>query len=221
MSAFEDSLEKVQSLINSLTWKKIAMFSVLTIIIGFSVAIFENRNAVYNFVSPLWVRDDIPSSKRTLSKNTMDHIDAIVRKSDLVVAIQVTLVDFQRNTRTVTYTSIDDPGLRGVYAEFEKSRVPVEVPLFTADIINNKRVVDLVNGEFICNPYKETIAATLVPESTKYIVTLCANSVPPYYGRFSGILGVYLKREPTKIEIEQIRNVSTTLGLVIFNNDLR
>jgi len=221
MAVFDESLEKVQTLINSLTWKKIAMFSVLTTIIGFSIAIFENRNAVYNFVSPIWIEKDVPSTSKTISKGSIDQIDAVVNKSDLIVAIQVTLVDFQRNTRTVAHTSIDDPGLKTVYSQFIKSRVPIEMPLFTADMINNKRVVDLVNGEFICNPYKETIAAVLVPESSQYISTLCANSVPPYYGRFSGIISVYLKREPTNVEIEQIRNVAKTLGLVVFNNDLR
>lgn len=221
MPAFEDSLEKIQLLINSLTWKKIAMFSVLMTVIGFSVAVFENRNAVYNFASPLWVKADIPLHNKRLSAGTISQIDAIVRKSDLIVGIQVVLVDFQRNTRTVVYTSIDDLGLKNIYMNFEKARTPVEIPLFTADIINNKRMVDLVNGEFICNDYKETIAAMIVPESIKYISTVCAGPVPPYYGRFSGILSVYLNREPTKIEIDQVRNISTSLGLVVFNNDIK
>lgn len=219
MAAFDEGLEKIGSLISVLSWRKIALFTVLITILGFSIAIFENRNSVYNFVSQITLNNG-PLVPKRLSKPSSDQIDEVVRKLDLVVGIQITLVDFQRNTRIVTYTSIDDNNLLAIYAAFA-NKAPPELPLFNSDVINNKRLVDLVNGEFICNPYKETIAATLVPDSVAYIHTLCANAIPPFYGQFTGIIGLYLRRHPTPVEIDQIRAISKTLGLIVFQNDLR
>jgi hypothetical protein len=218
MSDFEDKLKQTQSFLSSLSLKKIALLTTFLFVVGFAYASYDNRDSVYNFFGQL--RSYKSPVVRKLSKTTTDQIDAVVSQSELIVGIQITLVDFQRNTRIITYSRIDDPGLNDSYSKF-LVHAPMELPLFNDDLINNRRLVELVNGEFICNPYKETIAAALAPESTNYVQTLCANSIPPFYGRFSGIIGVYLKKEPTNLEKDEIRNIAKTLGTVVYQNDLR
>lgn len=219
MSDFLDKLKQIQSFINGLSLKKIFLFTLFLFIVGFSYATFENRDSVYNFfIKSAQIHKTLAT--RTLSKKTTTEIDLAVIQSDIVVAIQVTLVDFQRNTRVITYTSIDKPELRVIFNRFIKT-APAELPLFNTDPINNRRLVNLVNGEFICDPYRDTIAAKFLPESMEHIDTLCANSIPPFYGRFSGIIGIYLKRQPTPNEVDQIRTLSKTLSSTVFNNDLK
>lgn len=218
MSALDDKIETIQTLLGSLTWRKILLLTVFLVILGFSYAMFDNRFAVYAFLSS--ARTIPPVTVVELSKSSVDSITSSVVQSDIVVAIQITLVDFQRNTRVIMYTSVDNEELRVVYDNFMK-KSPTELPLFNSDMINNERLVNLVNGEFICNPYKETISAKLVPASTPFVKTLCAGPVPPLYGRFTGIISIYLSREPTTVELEQLRTLSRTLGLLIYNNDLR
>jgi hypothetical protein len=219
MSEFLDKLKQIQSFINALSLKKIFLLTLFLFVVGFAYATFENRDSVYNFfIKSAQIHKTI--SNKTVSKKTAAEIDLAVIKSDIIVAIQVTLVDFQRNTRIISYTSIDKPELRLIFGKFIKS-APSELPLFNTDVVNNRRLVDLVNGEFICDPYRETIAAKLVPESTTHITTLCANSIPPFYGRFSGIIGIYLHRQPTPGEVDQIRALAKSLSSTIFNNDLK
>lgn len=218
MSALDDKIETIQTLLGSLTWRKITLLTVFLSILGFSYAMFDNRFAVYEFFSA--ARTVPPATVIKLSKTSVDSINASVAQSDIVVAIQITLVDFQRNTRIITYTSVDNEELKALYGNFIK-KAPTELPLFNSDMINNERLVNLVNGNFICNTYKETLSAKLVPESVAYVKTLCAGPVPPYYGRFSGIISIYLSREPTSVEVEQLRNLSRSLGLLVYNNDLR
>ena len=218
MSALDDKIETIQTLLGSLTWRRIALLTVFLSILGFSYAMFDNRFAVYDFFGS--ARTIPPATVVKLSKSSIDSINTSVAQSDIVVAIQITLVDFQRNTRIITYTSVDNEELKALYGNFIK-KAPTELPLFNSDMINNERLVNLVNGNFICNNYKETLSAKLVPESTAYVKTLCAGPVPPLYGRFSGIISIYLSREPTKIEIEQLRNLSRALGLLVYDNDLR
>jgi hypothetical protein len=194
------------------------LLTAFLVILGFSYAMFDNRYAVYEFFR--YSRIAPPASVVKLSKSSVTEIKKAVAQSDLVVAIQITLVDFQRNTRVVVYTEIDDPALRDLYTAFME-KAPAELPLFNTDMINNQRLVNLVNGEFVCTPYIDTLGAKLLPQTVPYLSTLCAGPVPPLYGRFAGIIGIYLARSPTPVEIEQIKTLSKNLGLMVYNNDLR
>ena len=78
----------------------------------------------------------------------------------------------------------------------------------------------LINGEFICDPFKDTIAYRFAPSADSIVATVCANGIPPIYGKFTGILSVYLKRVPTQEEIDRIRTLSRDLSLEIFERDL-
>jgi hypothetical protein len=218
MSALDDKIESIQTLLSSLTWGRIAMLATFLVVVGFSYAMFDNRFAVYEYIGN--VKTIPPAKSIKISKETRDAIDGVVAGSELINAIQITLVDFQRNTRTIVFTKIDDPRLAELYKKFE-DRSPTELPLFNTDIINNQRLVNLVNGDFICNPYKDTIGAKLIPETTQYIHTVCAGPVPPFYGRFSGIISIYLTKQPSPVESEQIKVLSRNLGLSIYNNDFR
>jgi hypothetical protein len=101
-----------------------------------------------------------------------------------------------------------------------------EIPLFNSDPINNVRMSKLINGEFICDPFKDTIAYKLAPATNKSVVTnivstVCANGIPPTYGRFTGIVSVYLKTVPTQEENDRIRTLSRDLSLGIYERDLK
>lgn len=218
MSALDDKIETIQTLLGSLTWRKIALLTTFLAIVGFSYALFDNRYAVYEFFSS--TRIIPPATVIKLSKSSTTAINVAVSQSEIVVAIQITLVDFQRNTRIITYTNVDNAELAAQYKRFME-KAPTELPLFNSDIINNERLVNLVNGDFICTPYKDTLSAKLVPESIVHVKTLCAGPVPPLYGRFTGIISIYLSREPSSIEVEQIRTLSRALGTLVYNNDLR
>ena len=218
MSAIDDRIETIQTLLVSLTWRKIALLTMFLAIVGFSYAMFDNRFAVYEFIGSA---RNIPIPRVVkLSKESISAINASVANSEIILAIQITLVDFQRNTRVITYTGIDNPAVKEIYNRFME-KAPVELPLFNTDMMNNERLVNLVNGDFVCTPYKDTLSAKLVPETVPYIKTLCAGPVPPLYGRFTGIISIYLSRELSPLEAEQVRTLSKNLGLLIYNNDLR
>lgn len=217
MSDFNSNLSSLQKFITSLSWKRLAQFAVFMLVAALGFVTYEAREAIYNFANHSRLSSHSPSVLK-LSKDSSDILDSAVIKSDLIVGIQVTMVDFQRNTRVIVYSTIDNKELNDLYQKFNSNGL-VELPLFNNDTINNKRLVDLINGEFICNPYKETIAAKLVPDSVKYITTLCANGIPPYYGKFTGIVGVYLKREPTSEEVDQIRALTKNLSEQIYDKE--
>lgn len=218
MSELDDKISTIQTLLNSLSWRKLALLTAFLGVVGFSYALFDNRYAVYEFFSS--AKSIPPSKPIKIFTETKKEIDEAVASSAVVVAIQVFIVDFERNTRASLYIKIDDPNLQDVYNKFAL-KSPPEFPLFNNDLLNNERLVNLVNGNFVCRPYKETLAAKLVPESISMITTVCSGPIPPFYGRFSGIINIYLSREIRPVEVDQVNTLSKRLGLLIYNNDFR
>jgi len=219
MGSIIDKLSIVQKFLNTLTWKKIAQLMVFLFIVALAWAAYENRSSVYNFVGRSNISGLVPITQ-TLSNRTTAEIDALVEKSDLINGIQITIVDFQKNTRYIVYTSVDNKDLKNVYLRIPSSS-GFDTPLFNADLMNNQLLVSLINGEFICHPYGITLEAKMSPETLKYINVVCANGIPPYYGRFSGIVSVYTRRSPTSEEVDQIRTLSKNLALTIYDRDFK
>lgn len=219
MDSIESKLTLLQKLLVILSWKKLAQFTVFLLMVFLAWLTYETRDKVYEVLTQPKIQNrSILVTK--ISKPVQDQIEAAVIKSDLINAIQITMVDFQKNSRTVIYTTIDNPELEKAYKKFADLGF-VELPLFNSDLINNKRMVDLINGEFICNPYVDTIGARIVPESTKFISTVCANGIPPYYGKFTGIVSIYTKRPPTPEEIDQLRTLAKTLSTTIYEKEFK
>lgn len=219
MADVVDKLSIVRQFLNILTWKKIAQLSVFLFVLGLSWALYENRKSIYGLFSEAsWAQS--PGKNVRMSKTSTDSIDAIVNKSDLIAGIQITLVDFHKNTRILVYTYADDENLKKIYTEFLERSIG-DLPLFNADTTNNVRLSQLINGEFICNPIQETIVYKLAPESAKSVTTVCATGIPPIYGRFTGIYTIYLTKNPSKEEIDQLRLVSKGMAKEIFERDFK
>jgi hypothetical protein len=219
MDSLLGKLAAIQKFLKVLTWTKIAQTMAFLFVLGLAWSAYETRQSIYNFASQskIATRTSIPVK---LSKKTTDSIIATVDKSDLIVAMQVTIVDFQKNTRTMVFTYTDDENIRLLWAAFEEKGLN-ELPLFNTDLVNNQRMVDLINGEFICNPFTTTIGYKISPFADKYISTVCANGIPPFYGKFTGIVSVYTKRTPTPEEVDQIRTLTKSLSATIYDRDIK
>ena len=105
-----------------------------------------------------------------------------------------------------------------MYNKYLNSKI-VDVPLFTEDKKDNNRLLRLINGEFICMPYKDSTAYKYVPEGEQLISTVCGIGIPPSYGEFSGILTIYLKDVPNSDLTEQLFLLSREISLRIYDDN--
>ncbi len=199
-----------------LSWTKIAQLSVFLLIVALGWIAYQMRDSIVGTVSQVTTQKTENIVITTIPKKTMQVIDNIVTQSDLIVGITVVNVNFQRNLRTIVYSSIDNIGLKMEYAQAYGSSQ--ELPLFNSDVTNNKRLVGIINGEFICSPYAETIVGQTQPETRKYVNTICISGIPPYYGSFSGIVSIYLKRQPTSEEVDQVRAISRNISVLVYES---
>jgi len=219
MSGFIDiNLTSVRVLLNTLTWKKISQLVVFLFIVALAWSGFETRESIYNFIR----QERITTTPviRNISKLTSYDIDKAIEQSELIVSMQVTVVDFQRNIRSIVYTGVDNVALKDIYSRFELGTFK-ELPLFNNDVVNNKRIVDLINGEFSCGVYTESLLYKMLPETGQYIKYSCSNGIPPFYGKFTGMVTVYTNRVPTPEEVDQLRAVLKHISSIIYDRDFK
>jgi len=220
MSGFIDvDLTSVKALLNTLTWKKIAQVFVFVIVVSLTWAAYETRDAIYKYIIS-GKTDKSATVIHALSTKTIKEIDQLVNRSGLIIGIQVSVVDFQRNVRYIIYVHTDVAELRELTAKSIHDST-IELPLFSNNAVNNRRLVDLINGEFTCNKYTDTMGPVLIPNSEKYVDTICSNGIPPFYGKFIGIVSVYTSKSPTDEETAQIRALLKNLSNAIYDIEFR
>lgn len=219
MDSFLSKLSALTGLLKTLSWLKIAQLVTLIFVLFLGWSTYELRENIYSYITQPRLTQHAPTTVK-LSKKTTNTIVSSVNKSDLIVGIQVTIVDFQKNTRTVILTHSDDRNILEVYEAY-KDKGTLDFPVFNTDVTNNKRMIDLINGEFVCSPFTDTIGSKIIPELAKHIHTVCANGIPPYYGKFLGIVSIYTKRAPLPEEQDQIRSIAKNLSSMIYDNNFK
>lgn len=146
-----------------------------------------------------------------LSRHNVEKIDSIVLKEN-IIGVQVIKINLQDNTRRIVYSKYSDPQITKLHRSFVENSVTIEVPVFTKDEINNSRIIRIINNEFVCTPFKETMSYKYAPEASEKVSAVCALSVPPSYGKFLGIIGIFFVKEPSVEEKDATRILLKTLS---------
>lgn len=203
-----------------LTWQKIIqLFLFFAILLG-AWGFWENRVTIYNGIRVgARVESDQPLVIN-ISNLTKSYFDTALDKSkDLIAGIQIVDVNFKKNTRDTTYFAFNDVDLKKAYEHFSANKIS-DVPLFTENEVNNQRLINLINGDFVCYEFHDTPAYKLYLPFPKNITYICSISIPPYYGRFSGYMNVYLTRKPENDDLTFVRQLAKDMSLRIYENDI-
>ena len=220
MTNLVDKFGDAHKFLNVLSWKKLVQLFAFVCIMGLTWATFENREAIYGFASQKRI-DPTSAQTRELSKSTKIQINAVIEKSEIIAGVTIMVADFQKNQRILVYAYMAQAQseLRKIYSNYVDSSIG-DSSLFSDNVEDNKSLVALINGEFVCVPYDTTLGQRLAPTTSQYIKYSCSNGIPASYGRFTGIITVYLTRAPKQDELDQLRIVTKTLSTVIYDNDL-
>lgn len=215
MAINDKHISAAKTALTLLTWARLGKIAVIAFISILLVLLWLARGLIFhtgidNTVTKV--------STMSISPATKGAIDDIVKKTDRIVAIQVVTVNFQKNIRIETYASIDNPTLQLIYDRVNNNKV-VEFALFDDTEVNNSRILRLINGEFVCIPYRESTAYKYAPDGERVVSDVCAIGIPPSYGDFSGILIIYVKDKLSKDDIEQMFLLARNLAIRIFEDN--
>lgn len=133
----------------------------------------------------------------SVSEESKAEIQAIVKGTPEIVALQVITVDFIRNERTGVYFFSSADVLNTDWNEY-RGRTSGVNPLFSSEPDEERRTqtntnfARVMNGDFVCIPWSKTAGfRVLSDEFKKRVHTLCLSPIPPDGGAFAGYFAVY------------------------------
>lgn len=206
----------LQDITDKLTLSKLAAVFVLGILATFLTIVYENRTAVFEKIITT-LNGSAEEAGWNLSDETKKQMVGMVKGSKWLNMILVTEIDLQRNRRLPKYWFLDSPLEPQIQ---NKAALLFPQPVFDLDAKNTQQMIGILNNEFVCSRFEDTIFFKLFPELQKEMPFICRLSIPPFYGRFVGILTVGLKKIPTKEEQEQIRIELARFSVEVYLRDI-
>ncbi len=207
-----ESLTKLLNSLKFLNWVKLAELSVLIVILIVGVAFYENRQYIYESVGANSLTGYYPMLR--VGEKSREEMTEIVNRSPAILGLQVVEVNFVKNERKTLFFESDDPQLKKLFDKYFSTKI-TDPPALSSIEQDNSRVVRIVNGEFVCLPYKDTIAYTMIGPSDN-VGQVCSIAVPPIYGKFRGYITAFVARDLRPAELSQVKFVLQNISLNIF-----
>lgn len=216
MDKLLEVLQLVQDFTDRLTVKRIFLALGAGVLITLLTFAFENRNALFHSAYSKVNQFDHPSQWE-IGEQSKAQLRDLVKNEGLVSMVLVTEIDLQKNRRTPKFwytTSKFEPQIR------KKVETLLPQPVFDYDAANTKQMVGVLNNEFVCARFEDTVFNRHFPYLAKETPVICRIAIPPFYGRFVGMLTVGLNRNPSKDEVDSLRLEAARLSVELYIRDI-
>lgn len=216
MNQFVEILQAVQDFTDKLTVKRVILalcVGALTTILTFS---FENRDVIFHKFYSKFNDFDHPALWEVSAQSKTQLIN-LVKTDSIINMVLVTEIDLQKNRRLPKFWNLSsafEPQVR------KKVESMLPQPVFDYDSKNTKQMVGVLNNEFVCTRFEDTVFYRHFPYLVKEIPVICRIAIPPFYGRFVGIMTIGLKQHPTKDELDAIRIEAASLAVEVYIRDI-
>lgn len=206
----------IQDLTDRLTIKRILSVLMAGVLITFITLLYENRDAVFVKAYGLFTEEKIPSNWTVGEESKKALVELVFRNEGVNMAL-VTEIDLQRNRRLPRFWYVE-PKLEPRVTARVATLLPQ--PVFDNDQKNTQQLISVLNNEFSCSNTSDTVFGKLFPFIIKDMPVICRIAIPPFYGRFVGILTVGLAKPLTKSELDSIRLEVSRLSVEIYLRDI-
>lgn len=215
----ERFLSFIEEIIDTLTFRRVSLIALLTVVGLGLFALWENRTELIGkIIEPRTVTlDDSEPIMWELSEKSKEMLQNFAKQTPAVF-ISITDVDLRKNRRAIRYYYIDDPTL--ILEPNALRAIGLPQPFFDYDPKNTAQMVAILSNEFKCVPYEETINHRFAPELASRIPVACRIAMPPFVGKFVGFLTVGLERQVDASEMAIIRLEASRLAVEIYLSDV-
>lgn len=214
----EKLLTFIEEVIDTLTFKRVALIALLTAIALVLFSLYENRTSILEFITePAPAISQDRPALWNLSQESIASLQTLAKTTSVGMII-VSDVDLKKNRRTARYSFIDDPAIH--LENTAKQALALPLPVFDYDEKNTEQMVSILSNEFRCDSYKDTIYFRHAPELQDKYPTICRIAIPPFVGQFVGFLTVGISGTVTPGELDSIRLEVSRLAVEIYMNDV-
>jgi hypothetical protein len=206
----------VEDLTDKLTVKRILAVLVAGVLATLITLLYENRGAVFAKIHQVFVEEKVPTNW-TVGAVSQRALTDLVIKNPSINMILVTEIDLQKNRRLPRFWYVEskfEPQIRAKVATL------LPQPVFDTDQKNTQQIISVLNNEFSCTRTPDTVFGKIFPFVVSEIQVICRLAVPPFYGRFVGILTIGVNSQLTKSELEAIRLELARLSTEIYIRDV-
>lgn len=201
------------------TPKRLALLSLLALVLITSVTLLEKRSAL----TILFSGNDAPPitvSRISVPESISVKIQALVQREPQIKFVMVTGANVRINQRERLYLYSNEPLVSSMLEQIGREQGST-VNLFGSNEGENSQIVSLINGEFRCDAIANTILSQQLPELGNVVPNICRVSLPPYYGEFSGYITFGLGAEITPALIERVRLEGMRLSTELYFKNFR
>lgn len=216
----KSTLPLVEKVLSWLSLKRVATLGITAVVIITSITLFENRTQLVDGVKHR------NSSERSVSDEPFkispasdELIKTFVRKNSEVTMVSIVSVNMRVLQRHPVYFYTLDPAVKQMVDSYAQSKNLTQ-PFFNQDEKNDNQMVSLMNGEFQCVKFDETVNATIFPGIKNKVKFICRVGLSPYHGQFSGYISALLSDVPTSYKQQELRLEMVQLATSIYMADV-
>lgn len=213
----EELIAFLNDMVDALTWKRVALLSLLGLVTVTLLMIFESRNTIFTKII-----DTTPVEQLAVpwevSSETKNQMTALT-KLPLIDGVLLTEVNLKKNRRITKFWHVNNQDMRQEAAQVAISTLPQA--FFDTDKKNNEQMLAVLSNQFVCTPSEDTTFIRFFPDIHKTYPYVCRLAVPPFTGEFAGLITVVLKRKPTQSEVDSLKIEITRVSIEMYLRDIQ
>lgn len=206
----------IQDFTDKLTLKRIFTVLLAGLLITTLTLMYENRQQIFEG-AVAYATNKKAEEAWVVTTETQASLNNLIKSTPIVKFAMITEVDLQKNKRVPLFWVLDDPNEAFIRA---KANTLLPQAVFDYDAKNTQQMVAILNNEFVCAKFQDTVYQRFFPDLGKRMPIVCRLAIPPFYGRFVGILTIGLSAIPTKEENDSVRLEASRLAVEIYLRDV-
>lgn len=216
----EKFLGFIENIIDILTFRRVGLLALLTVIGLVLFSLYENRNNMLATILqpdiPIVVDSELP--EWILSESSKQSMINLTKNS-AVIYIGVADVDLKKNRRSTKWRYVADPTLKANIEGIVANVLPQAV--FDYDSKNTAQMVAVLSNEFRCDHSSDTFYPRFYPDVVNKVPTICRIAIPPFVGQFVGYIAIGISKQVSKQELDSIRLELARIAVEIYLTDVK
>lgn len=161
--------------LDKLTIRRSLAIGILSVFIGLCVVTYHKHELMLQAIFPSIVPSELRDSEKEL-------VAQFMIKYPEVSYATVLRFEFQRNTRIPIHRAFNDKDVEEIVIGRLQGGDGA-LPIFIEDDgPNNNAMIKIIQGEMICNPFKDGGLARVWPDLVKRFTISCRTVIPPGFG---------------------------------------
>lgn len=218
VDSFLENFQVLQDISDRLTVKRIFTVLIVGLMCTFIAMLYENRASVFQMSYVYVTGDSEIKPGWSISEETKTQLTNFVKRVEIVNFVAIIEVDLRRNTRIPRFFYFENSESDQRAKQEIASLLPQA--MFDMDPKNTKQMVSVLQNEFSCVRFQDTVYHRFLPDVSKKTPIICRIAIPPFYNKFAGYITIGLSEPPTRYEVDGLRIEASRIAVEIYLRDV-